>query len=118
VATLGEDGAAVRAKLDAVCFRWFYPFFFVVTGIKFDVTALGRDLTTTVLMPAFLLLRHDCRPLKGDSTSAALANVGGRLFASCRFDCWPRDYSQGSLTHRSYFETRRFPDHLILGEAE
>ena len=56
VATRGEDGESMRAKLDAVCFGWFYPFFFVGTGTKFDIAALGRDLTTMLLVPAFLVL--------------------------------------------------------------
>jgi Kef-type K+ transport system membrane component KefB len=56
VATRGEDGESMRTKLDAVCFGWFYPFFFVGTGIKFDIAALGQDLTTMLLVPAFLVL--------------------------------------------------------------
>jgi Kef-type K+ transport system membrane component KefB len=56
LATRGEEGKMIRAKLDAVCFGWFYPFFFVGTGIKFDIAALGRDLTTMLLVPAFLVL--------------------------------------------------------------
>ena len=54
--TRGEDGRALRGKLDAVAFGWFYPFFFVGTGVKFDVAALGRDLTTAILVPAFVVL--------------------------------------------------------------
>jgi Kef-type K+ transport system membrane component KefB len=56
LATRGADGDSMRAKLDAVCFGWFYPFFFVGTGIKFDIAALGRDVTTMLLVPAFLVL--------------------------------------------------------------
>ena len=56
LATRGEEGKPMRSKLDAVCFGWFYPFFFVGTGIKFDIAALGRDLTTMLLVPAFLVL--------------------------------------------------------------
>lgn len=55
-ATGGEGGKALRAKLDAVCFGWFYPFFFVGTGVKFDVAALTRDLTTMLLVPTFVAL--------------------------------------------------------------
>lgn len=55
-ATRGEDGKAFREKIEAVCFGWFYPFFFVGTGVKFDITALGRDLTTVLLVPTFVLL--------------------------------------------------------------
>src|SRR5215471_4853158 len=56
VATRGKDGEPMRAKLEAVCFGWFYPFFFVGTGVKFDIAELGRDLTTMLLVPAFLVL--------------------------------------------------------------
>jgi Kef-type K+ transport system membrane component KefB len=56
LATRGAEGKPMREKLDAVCFGWFYPFFFVGTGIKFDITALGRDVTTMLLVPAFLVL--------------------------------------------------------------
>ena len=37
-------------------FGWFYPFFFVGTGVKFDIAALGKDLTTMLLVPAFVIL--------------------------------------------------------------
>ena len=56
LATRGEEGKSMRSKLDAVCFGWFYPFFFVGAGIKFDIAALGRDLITMLLVPAFLVL--------------------------------------------------------------
>jgi len=56
LATRGEDGRLFRLKADAVCFGWLTPFFFVGTGIQFDPGALTRDLATTLLTPAFLLL--------------------------------------------------------------
>jgi Kef-type K+ transport system membrane component KefB len=56
VAARGTEGADFRKKIDAVCFGWFAPFFFVGTGIAFDAAALGRDLKTMLLVPAFLLL--------------------------------------------------------------
>ncbi len=56
LATRGEDGITFREKIDAVAFGWFYPFFFVSTGIKFDVTALGKDVTTMLLVPTFVIL--------------------------------------------------------------
>ena len=55
-ATRGKDGEPMRTKLEAICFGWFYPFFFVGTGVKFDVAVLGRDLTTMLLVPALLVL--------------------------------------------------------------
>ena len=56
LATRGEDGKTMREKIDAVSFGWFYPFFFVGTGVKFDITALGKDLTTMLLVPTFVIL--------------------------------------------------------------
>jgi Kef-type K+ transport system membrane component KefB len=56
VAARGPDGEDYRKKIDAVCFGWFAPFFFVGTGVAFDVAALGRDLQTMLLAPTFLLL--------------------------------------------------------------
>lgn len=55
-ATRGEHGKALRERIEAVSFGWFYPFFFVGTGVKFDITALGRDLTTMLLVPTFAVL--------------------------------------------------------------
>jgi len=54
--TRGESGEPMRAKIDAVFFGWFSPFFFVGTGIRFDLPALTRDLETMLLIPTFLLL--------------------------------------------------------------
>lgn len=56
LATRGAQGKPMRAKLDAVAFGWFYPFFFVGTGIKFNLPAIVADVTTALLVPAFLLL--------------------------------------------------------------
>ena len=55
-AARGADGKELRVKLDAVCFGWFYPFFFVGTGIKFDMAAVVRDVPTMLMLPAFALL--------------------------------------------------------------
>ena len=54
--TRGEGGRPMRAKIDAVFFGWFSPFFFVGTGARFDLPALTRDLETMILIPTFLLL--------------------------------------------------------------
>jgi Kef-type K+ transport system membrane component KefB len=55
-ATRGADGKPFRDKIEAVTFGWFYPFFFVGTGIHFNVPALVADLDTMLLLPTFLLL--------------------------------------------------------------
>jgi Kef-type K+ transport system membrane component KefB len=55
-ATRAEHGKELREKIATVSFAWFYPFFFVGTGIKFDIAALGRDLTTMFLVPTFAVL--------------------------------------------------------------
>lgn len=55
-ATRGDAAKPLREKIDAVSFGWFYPFFFVGTGVNFDVGALAQSLTTMVMVPAFVLL--------------------------------------------------------------
>ena len=52
----GEGGKMLREKMDAVCFGWFFPFFFVGTGVKLNFPPLGADLTTMLLLPIFALL--------------------------------------------------------------
>jgi Kef-type K+ transport system membrane component KefB len=56
LATRGDDGKPLRNKIDAVLFGWFFPFFFVGTGVNFDLPALTRNGTTLALVPIFLLL--------------------------------------------------------------
>ena len=55
-ATREPESEPFRSKLDAVMFGWFYPFFFIGTGIKFDLPALVQDLETVLLVPTFVLL--------------------------------------------------------------
>ncbi len=55
-ATRGSEGKPLREKIDAVAFGWFYPFFFVGTGIKFDIPALFAGRDTLLMVPVFLLL--------------------------------------------------------------
>jgi Kef-type K+ transport system membrane component KefB len=56
VATRGESGKVFRLKIDAVSFGWFTPFFFVGTGVGFDLNALTRDAVTVALIPTILVL--------------------------------------------------------------
>lgn len=70
----GEEGEALRVKLDAVCFGLLVPFFFVGTGMMFDLPALLHDTRSMLLPPALmavmllvrglpvLLYRNDLRP--------------------------------------------------------
>jgi Kef-type K+ transport system membrane component KefB len=55
-ATRGTEGKPLREKIETVSFAWFYPFFFVGTGIKCNIMALGQNLTTMLLVPTFALL--------------------------------------------------------------
>jgi Kef-type K+ transport system membrane component KefB len=52
----GERGVALREKMETLSFAWFYPFFFVGTGILFDLGALSHDLPTMLLVPVFAAL--------------------------------------------------------------
>lgn len=56
LATRDQDAAPFRTKLDAVCFGFLTPFFFVGTGIRFDLVALTQDARTLLLVPVFLIL--------------------------------------------------------------
>jgi len=56
LATRGAEGKPLRAKVEAVCFGFLVPFFYVTTGMKFDLTALLRSTTTMLLVPVFLVL--------------------------------------------------------------
>lgn len=48
--------AAVESKLDAVAFGFLVPFFFVNTGVAFDLKALFDNAYTLALVPIFLVL--------------------------------------------------------------
>ena len=52
----GEGGEPLRVKLDAVCFGLLVPFFFVGTGMAFDLPALVHDARSMLLPPALMLL--------------------------------------------------------------
>jgi Kef-type K+ transport system membrane component KefB len=56
LSTRGEGGESLRVKLDAVCFGLLVPFFFVGTGMMFDLPALLRDLPSMLLPPALMLV--------------------------------------------------------------
>ncbi len=56
LATRSEEARPFREKFDAIVFGWFLPFFFVGTGIKFDIAALTKDVTTMAMVPIFLIL--------------------------------------------------------------
>ena len=61
--TRGPEAEPFRVKLDAVCFGWLTPFFFVGTGMAFALPALFRDMATMLLVPTFLLLMLAVRGL-------------------------------------------------------
>ena len=54
LATQDKAAKPLRHKIDAVCFGWFIPFFFVGAGVKFHLNAFTHDLTTALLVPLFL----------------------------------------------------------------
>jgi len=56
MATRGHEHKTLRHKIDAIMFGWFVPFFFVGTGLKFDLKAITQDGLTAWLVPAFALL--------------------------------------------------------------
>lgn len=54
--TRGENGRPMREKIDAVCFGFLVPFFFVTSGINFDLPRLLQSTRTMLLIPSFLAL--------------------------------------------------------------
>jgi Kef-type K+ transport system membrane component KefB len=56
LASRGDAGHVFRGKTEAICFGFFVPFFFVVSGINFDLGALLHNTKTMLLMPLFLVL--------------------------------------------------------------
>ena len=56
LAARGKDGDLLREKLDAIAFGYFVPFFFVTSGMQFDLGALYRSTESMLLTPLFLLL--------------------------------------------------------------
>ena len=56
LASRAEAGKPLRHKVEAVCFGFLVPFFFVTSGIKFDLTTLLHSAQAMLLLPAFLIL--------------------------------------------------------------
>ena len=56
LASQGDAGRAFRHKMEAVCFGFLIPFFFVVSGMNLDMSAFVRHPETVLLIPLFLLL--------------------------------------------------------------
>jgi Kef-type K+ transport system membrane component KefB len=56
LAARGKDGDLLHEKLDAIAFGYFVPFFFVTSGMQFDLGALYRSKESMLLTPLFLLL--------------------------------------------------------------
>ena len=54
--TRGEEGKPFREKIDGVIFGFCVPFFFVTSGIKFDLGGLLQNAKTMLLVPVFLTL--------------------------------------------------------------
>jgi Kef-type K+ transport system membrane component KefB len=56
IALKGREVVVLESKLTAVGYGFFIPFFFVVSGIKFDLTALTEDPLRLLELPLFLAL--------------------------------------------------------------
>jgi Kef-type K+ transport system membrane component KefB len=55
-ATEGEEGKLFREKIDAICFGFLVPFFFVLSGMKLNVGAFLHSRRALLLVPMFLAL--------------------------------------------------------------
>lgn len=56
LALKGHEVAIFESKLTAVGYGFFIPFFFVTTGVKFEISALFDDPQRFAMIPMFLLL--------------------------------------------------------------
>ena len=56
LATRGPQSELFFVKIDTVCLGWLMPFFFIGTGMNFDLGSLVRETSTMLLAPAFMLL--------------------------------------------------------------
>ena len=56
VATRDEASKPFREKIDAICFGWFTPFFFIGTGIQYNLGALVHSFAGLFSMFSFLVL--------------------------------------------------------------
>jgi len=56
IITKGENGKPMRLKIDAITFGFFVPFFFVTSGINYDLATLFQSTKAILLMPIFLVL--------------------------------------------------------------
>ena len=54
LATRGEDGKPLRHKIEAVAFGFLVPFFFVTSGVKFELATLWHSGEALALTPVFL----------------------------------------------------------------
>jgi len=56
LASQGGGGKVFRVKIEAICFGFLVPFFFVVSGMNLEVGLLVKDPEKLLLVPVFLLL--------------------------------------------------------------
>jgi Kef-type K+ transport system membrane component KefB len=56
LASRGEQGKVFRHKMEAICFGFLVPFFFVASGISLDLGSLLHSPKTMLLAPMFLIL--------------------------------------------------------------
>ena len=56
LATRGDNGRILRTKIEAICFGFLVPFFYVGSGISFDLGALLGSVESMLLVPVFLAL--------------------------------------------------------------
>jgi Kef-type K+ transport system membrane component KefB len=54
VANRGEDSEIIGRKLSGIAFGFFVPLFFIVSGMRFDLSALTSDPSTFFRLPLFL----------------------------------------------------------------
>jgi Kef-type K+ transport system membrane component KefB len=56
LATEGEQGTLYRAKIEAICFGFLIPFFFVWSGMTLDLGAFAGSVKAIALIPVFMII--------------------------------------------------------------
>ena len=76
LALKGREVAVLESKLTAVGYGFLIPFFFVVSGINFDLDALTDDPIRLLELPLFLALFLSCAARRRCSCTAACSTSG------------------------------------------
>src|SRR3546814_20120157 len=89
-------GSHRRATIEAICYGFAVPFFFINVGVKFDIAALAASPTALLLVPGFVAVAFANTmlpaPLLARAGGGRNAHAGGVVFLSCPTRTVPPDH--------------------------